>query len=360
MSGLALLFTAVLVGSPPAGMVAEQAHGVTFVHRPRHASEARRLARMTPRIAGKLSRELGLASLPPIEVRVAQSPDDLQALSPRDPPPPRDALGVAYPGRRLVIVALSAGASTLPISLEALYTHELSHLVLAEAVGHRPVPRWFAEGLAIRQSGELPWARLEALWGATVSGRLVPIRRLDRAFPRGEHLGTLAYAEAGELVSFLAEEDRPGALAELCERVRSGVPFEQALEANYATGIEELEQQFFRRLDHRFSVIPALTGVSAVWGIVAILLVAAWRRKKREARAKLARWTEEERAADLADTLVEPAAAAATYPPDAIDPDAHGMLEVPEGVEAVPPPLPEDIGEGVRRVYHDGRYHTVH
>lgn len=329
MTGLSLLFAAVVAASPPTGMVEKQAHGIRFVHRPRHADSVRELVRMTPSITRELRRDLGLAALPPVELRVAQSPNDLRALSPAAAPPPTGALGVAYPGRGLVVLSLSAGAATLPMSLRALYTHELSHIALAEAVGHRPVPRWFAEGLALRHSGEASWSRLQALWGATVSGRLVPIARLDRAFPRGEQTGTLAYAEAGAFVGFLAEDDRAGALAELCARVRAGAPFRRALEANYATDLEELEKQFFLRLDRRFSLIPALTGVSTVWGVVALLLLTAWRRKKREARAKLARWEREERAQDVAEAL------------------AAREREAPSDDEA-------------RRADEDGRVHTVH
>jgi len=355
MTGLALLFTAALAASPPTGMVETELHGVRFIHRPRHRSEARALGRMTPSITKKLSRELGLERFPPVEVRVAQSPDDLRALSPTDPPPPAGALGVAYPRRHLVVVSLSAGAQTLPIALRALYTHELSHVALGEAVGHRPIPRWFAEGLAIRHSGEMPWGRLEALWGATVAGRLVPIDRLDRTFPAGDHQDTLAYAESGEFVGFLADGDRPGALAELCERIAAGVPFRHALEANYATDLEDLQKQFFATLDRRFSVIPALTGMGAIWGIVALLLIGAYRRKKREARKKLARWEVEERAEDRA---AEPAGEMGA---DA-DTGLEVVAEEAELLEPAPPPLPDEAGpvDGVRRVYRDGRYHTVH
>lgn len=349
MTGLALLVTAVLAVSPPADMIETQSHGIRFVHRPRHASEARELGRMTPAITRALRRELGLPAFPPVEVRVAQSPDDLRELSPTDSPPPAGALGVAYPARHLVVVSLSAGAATLPIALKALYTHELSHVALGEAVGQRRVPRWFAEGLAIRHSGEMSFGRLESLWGATISGTLLPIDRLDRAFPAGDHQNSLAYAESGDFVAFLADGDRPGALAELCARVRAGVPFRQALENNYATDLEELQKQFFSGLERRFSIIPALTGMGAIWGVVALLLVAAWRRKKREAKKKLAVWEVEERALDLAETL-------------ATD-DAEPVEHLDGAPDTGPPPLPDDAAvppDGVRRVYHDGRFHTVH
>jgi hypothetical protein len=353
MTGLALLLTAVVAASPPTGMIETELHEVRFVHRPRHRSEARELGRMTPSITRALRRELGLRRFPPVEVRVAQSPDDLRALAPNDPPPPAGALGVAYPRRGLVVISLSAGAQTLPIALRALYTHELSHVALGEAVGHRPIPRWFAEGVAMRHSKEMSWGRLEALWGATVSGNLVPIDRLDRAFPAGDHQDTLAYAESGEFVGFLAEGDRPGALAELCGRIRAGVPFRQALEANYATDLEELQKQFFATLQRRFSIIPALTGMGAIWGVVSLLLVLAWRRKKREARTKLARWEKEERAEDVQ-----------AAEPEAVTGDAGAMMGHFEEREAepAPPPLPDEASapDGMHRVYRDGRYHTVH
>ncbi|MBI2896687.1 MAG: hypothetical protein HYY06_24225 [Deltaproteobacteria bacterium] len=328
------------LADPPAGFAERTVDGVRLVYRPRHASEALQVAGMTKDLARRITADLGIGGLGPIEVRIAQSPDDLRRLAPRDAPPPGGAIGVAYPARRLVVISLSAGAATLPISLEALYAHELSHLALADAVGHRPVPRWFAEGMAIRHSGELSWERLRALWGATIGGSLIPLADLDRRFPTGEHSASLAYAEAGDFVRFLGDDDRPAALAELCARIRAGVPFYDALEANYATSRWELERQFFASLRKRFSVIPAITGVGAVWSFVALLLVLAWRRKKRQARVVLARWEVEERTTDEREAAAEAAAK--------------------EPTEAPSPTPGEDGGSALARVYHDGDYHTLH
>jgi hypothetical protein len=83
--------------------------------------------------------------------------------------------------------------------------------------------------------------------------------------------------------------------------------------------------------------------MGALWGVIALLLLTAYRRKKREARAKLVRMEVEERAEDEA----EPAAPDEPAPPEEA---------------ASPPPLPEDAAppDGVHRVYRDGRYHTLH
>src|SRR5688572_27370496 len=156
---LASLLLALLLGShpaaasPPEGFVRTgSGTPVSFVHRPRHGSQARQLLRATPPILQRIQEDLGVSGPLGVEVWIAQNPADLRALAPRDPPPPPGALGVAYPARRLIVLSLSAGAQVLPMSLEALYTHELSHVALSEAVGGNRVPRWFTEGVAIRHS----------------------------------------------------------------------------------------------------------------------------------------------------------------------------------------------------------------
>ena len=58
-------------------------------------------------------------------------------LAPTGAPPPAYAVGVAYPALRLILLSMVTPDKWLPPDLDAVYTHELSHVALHEAVGER-------------------------------------------------------------------------------------------------------------------------------------------------------------------------------------------------------------------------------
>jgi hypothetical protein len=269
-------------------------------------------------------------------------------LSPQGAPPPAYAAGVAHPSLHLALLTLQAPQTWEAPDLSELLRHELTHIALADAVAGHHVPRWFDEGLAVHESGELPAARFWALWNATLSKRLLPLADLDRGFPLDRYDVNVAYAESADFVRFLMRAADRARYGSLVDRVRAGVPFDRALEDAYGTDIHKLEYEWSEERGRKFGLAPMLAGSGLLWITIAGLMVAAWVKRRRRARQKLAQWAREEAAMD--------AALAVSREPSLERELGAGQHQDPAADDVVPagrrPSLPV--------VEHDGRWYTLH
>lgn len=258
------------------------------------------LVREAEEFRARLSEDLGQPVLEHATVRIVRSPEQMAALAPEGAPPPAYAAGVAYPALHFAMLALQAPVTWEAPDLAELMRHELAHVALNDAVGGRRVPRWFNEGLAIRQSGEVPWARLRTLWDASLGKRLIPLRDLDAGFPTESYEVNVAYAESADFVSFLMRDADRARFGSLVQRVGAGTPFNRALEDAYGTDVRKLEFQWREEVGHRFGIVPMLTGGGLVWTAIVGLAFAAWSKRRRRAKAKLEQWAREEADLDAA------------------------------------------------------------
>jgi hypothetical protein len=284
----------------------------------------------------RLSEDLGQRVLDHVLVRVAHTPEEMAELAPEGEPPPLYAAGVAYPAIHVVLLALKEPVSWEAPDLTTLLRHELTHIALADAAAEKHVPRWFSEGLAIRESGELPWARSRTLWDASLSRHLLPLVALDQGFPSDRYDVNIAYAESADFVNFLMRDTDRARFGSLVERVRGGEDFTRALEDAYGTDLRKLEYEWREGVERRFGFVPMLTGGGLLWTVIVALAALAWVKKRREAKAKLLQWAREEARAETALT-----AAPRAQP-------GSGEEELP----VRPPSLP--------MVEHEGRWYTVH
>jgi hypothetical protein len=282
-----------------------------------------------------------------VTVRVARTPEQMAELAPEGAPPPPYAAGVAYPSAHLALLALQAPDTWDAPDLVELMRHELTHLALSDAVAGQHLPRWFDEGIAIHESGELPWARRMVLADATLGKRLLPFADLDRGFPVDRYDVNVAYAESADFVSFLLRDADRVRFGSLIERVRAGSEFGRALDDAYGTDLRKLEYEWRTEVTRRFGMVPALAGGGLLWVVIAALAVVAWVKRRKRAREKLELWAREE-------AQMEAAIAAA-----AADRERAEKAPPPP-----PPPAEEEIlgrpALGVPFVEHEGRWYTVH
>lgn len=283
-----------------------------------------------------LSEDLGQPVLDHVLVRIAHSPEEMAELAPEGQPPPAYAAGVAYPPSHLVLLTLREPVSWEAPDLSELLRHELTHVALSDAVSNHHVPRWFNEGLAVRESGELPWARRRTLWDASLSRRLLPLESLDQGFPSDRYDVSIAYAESADFVNFLMRDTDRTRFGSLVERVRAGADFGRALEDAYGTDVRKLEYEWREAVGHRFGLVPMLTGGGVLWTLIVGLAGAAWFKRRRRAKARLAEWAREEAEMDIATFATK------------LAPDPSADEELPRRVPSLPV------------VEHEGRWYTVH
>jgi len=181
-----------------------------------------------------------------------------------------------------------------PRDYEGLLRHELLHVLLARNVEEAFLPRWLNEGIVMVLSKENRWGSMARLARMYASGRLIPYYNLDFAFlPLGDEvLSGDAYAEALSLTRFLIDRFGEKGFWDLVRAMRRE-PFETAL--LQATGLKP--GQFYNAWrDSMWLPAIIITAASAfsLFEIMAVILILAWFRKRRQNLALLAQWDEEE------------------------------------------------------------------
>lgn len=271
-----------------------------------------------------------------VEVRITPTVADMARLAPASVPPPTYASGVAYRGLQLVLISMLEPRGAEAVDLPEVFRHELAHVALEEAAAGHHVPVWFNEGLAISLSGENRYDRLQLLVKSTLAGQLLPLSELDRSFPADHAAVGIAYAESADFVRFLDQKADHARFVSMVSRVHDGDAFDRALADAYGSDLRKLEFQWRSQVEHRYSIWPLLAGGSLIWGVVMVVLVLAYAKKKRRTKAILAKWGRED---EVEDALRARAALA----------ESEELLQVT--VSQLP---------SVKIVADDGAIHTLH
>lgn len=201
-------------------------------------------------------------------------------------------VGAGGPGR---IVLFPARVDRYPdFDLDGLLRHELTHLLVAHAARGGDVPRWFNEGLAMavgREPGLGDRARVAL---AVIDDGSLPIARLDAAFSGSESEVHAAYALAGDLVRELLARHGRDSAARILAGVARGERFREAFLAVTGERLADFETRYW---EHRTFVdrwIPVISSSVLLWGGIALLALAAIRRRRARDAERLERWGVEE------------------------------------------------------------------
>ncbi len=198
--------------------------------------------------------------------------------------PPEWARGLAYPRTREVFLHAGVG----PDQLQVTFQHEISHVALGEIARHADVPRWFSEGLAIRQSEGVDLQRAWLLTEAATVDALHPLAGLDRGFPESGARAGVAYAQAVHFVGWLQGEHGAPRFRELIATMRDRqLGLGDAVEAVYGRPLSSLEADWRGDLEVWWGWLPVAFGSTTLWVFAALLLVYAWRRHGRLRAARL-------------------------------------------------------------------------
>ncbi|MEZ4434161.1 MAG: peptidase MA family metallohydrolase [bacterium] len=287
--------------------------------------------------------ELGIDSDKPTTVVVLRDQDEMLEEARRrfGTPPPEWAAGLAWPAHRTILLHVGVG----PAELDATFRHEISHVAFGEIGAGRNVPRWFTEGLAIKQSEGIDFDRAWMLTEAATMGALHPLRALDRGFPASGARAGVAYAQAVHFVGYLQSVYGEERFQNLIKGLRDGVAFDDAVRAAFGTPLPAIEAEWQKTLEVRWGWLPVLFGSTSLWALATVMLVLAWRRRKRQRAAQMAILAAREAVA-----IADDVAVAAPYRPPAPPPEPR------PGPPPEPPPPPRVV---VHDPY-DGRPPTIH
>jgi hypothetical protein len=254
----------------------------------------------------------GLAVPAVVELRIVRDAADMSRAAPGGRVPPW-AAGVAYPALGVVVVALWRGPSTL--DLEGTVDHELAHLALGAALGDA-APRWLHEGFAYLHSTDVSWERSRTLAGMAWFGSTIDLDDLEHAFPAEELPASRAYAQSYDFVAFLARRGRWGEPGDRGDRfpfqrflaeVAATRDVDAAAQRAFGRPIDQLFEEWRADLRGRFMFLPIGLALLAAWLAVVVLLVVAWRKRRRQNAQRLAEWDRQERAREEARAAEPPA-----------------------------------------------------
>jgi hypothetical protein len=196
------------------------------------------------------------------------------------------------------IVLFPARVNRYPdFGLAALLRHELAHLYVARAAGPAgagQVPRWFNEGLAMavgREPGLGDRARVAL---AVIDDASLPLARLDRAFAGGEAEVHSAYALAGDFVRELLQRHGGESAARILAGVARGERFRDAFHGVTGQTLADFESSYWKRRTLLDRWVPVVSSSVVLWGGIALLALAAIRRRRARDAERLARWGAEE------------------------------------------------------------------
>jgi hypothetical protein len=286
----------------------------------------------------------GLTAPGYVEIRLVHDASDMSRAAPRGAAVPPWAAGVAFPADGVVVVAEWRGGNRLDVT--GTIDHELAHLALGAALGDR-APRWLHEGFAYLHSTDWSWDREQTLAGMAWFGSVIPLEQLEIGFPAEELPASRAYAESYDFVTFLSKRgrfqeaddngDRFPFRQFLAEVARTGDLDLAAIHA-YGRPLHDLFDEWRGELKQRYLFMPLGLLLLSIWLLAVLLLVLAWRRRRRQYRSRLAEWEAIERAARLRDEAEAP-------PPRFVDvvPIWAGPGWAPPGAPVSEPADAEDV-----------------
>ncbi len=320
----------------PPEYLAEEVSGIRFAYHPSARDRTRALIEAAVGVRSELVAQLGSVVLESMDVRIAVGSADFSRIVPTRSP--RGSGVVAFTEQSLLVIGLHASGPSSSGDARLAFRRGMALLALDEVTGAQALPRWFRIGHALHFSGEGGMARARSLWWASMQQRLVPLVDLDwYLFDRASYQ-SVAAAEATDFLRFLLEGDRAHSMSRLCEEVRAGHSFEQALRTAYQNDASGLEQAWREDIARHRAFLPILLGSTGLWVLVALGLALRrrWQRKASQS-IEVAEITPARESKRLALRLDQRKRKRGARPP------------TPE------PPTPE-----VPKVSHNGRWHTLH
>ena len=131
---------------------------------------------------------------------------------------------------------------------DSLLPHELGHIIFRDYVGFSAkLPLWFEEGVAIYQEKAKRLGSNEEVKEAIKNGQFIPLSQLSgmRLYKdTGDKVVDLFYTESASVVYYLITELGEREFYLLCDEIKNGTPFNEALHKIYLrfNSIDDLNQ----------------------------------------------------------------------------------------------------------------------
>jgi hypothetical protein len=229
-------------------------------------------------------------------IELASSWPAFLALQPNHQNFPSWVAGVAYPEQNLIIILTPRAQSQRGkrVDLRQLIRHEFSHVALGRSVSDQNLPHWLLEGFAMFQAGEFDYTQTNLITRAVLTQTLIPLPRLESAFPRVEAESHLAYAESVSFILYVRKQYSPAHISSLIHALQEGIPWQMAMQRILGRPMSEIEAEWIKYLKIHHTWLSVLFQAPFLWGAGALFALAGYFKIRARNRKKLETWPDEE------------------------------------------------------------------
>lgn len=202
-------------------------------------------------------------------------------------------VGCAFPDSNLII--LRAGPEEISTGrLKEIAIHELSHVVLGQALGGKHIPRWFDEGLAMYESREWNFGQSMTMAKAVFNHSLLPLKRIDYILYFDRDKAQLAYTQSFLAVSFLMNEYGLEKFHTIIRRLAETGDMDKAMTDVIGLRYAEFEAQWYKHVTKKYGWISLFTESYYLWIGMSLLFILAFLAKRYRTRRTMERWESED------------------------------------------------------------------
>ncbi|MFC1568966.1 peptidase MA family metallohydrolase [bacterium] len=202
--------------------------------------------------------------------------------------------GIAAADAQNSIIFLKSSRFERPdINMKIIVIHELCHVILGHVAEHRPLPRWFDEGFALYNSGELRWESNILLARSLVSNQIIPLDAINDVLNFNMQKAALAYRESLAAIEYLIEQYGIEVLARLVLAITDGQSMEKAILSVTGVSIITFEKQWIEYLRQKY-LWYAILDTRIILSLLFVgLFLLTWIRKKYQSRQQRVIWENE-------------------------------------------------------------------
>jgi hypothetical protein len=202
---------------------------------------------------------------------------------------PEWGIGAAVPAKNRVVL-IASGRDRANQDLRQILAHELSHVILGQALKTVRPPRWLDEGVAMYISHEWRLGQSVLVARALLFGSLIPLGVISQVNTFNQTRASLAYAESFLAVAFIVEQFGEDALRDIIGELGRSGDIDLAMGISLGMTYREFLRHWQDEVVRRFNWISIVSDPIVLWTLMLSLFVLVFFLKRRHTRRTLKRW----------------------------------------------------------------------
>jgi len=251
----------------------------------------RRVLSMADEALPRMTGDFGLSSTGMIHIVIAPSEQAFHRLTGGQIP--EWGSGAADPSQAMIFLK-SPRFSRPETNLRQVVHHELSHVLLWMAVDSHPVDRWFDEGLAQLESGEMGIRGAVLLARSLLSGDIIWLDEVDEVLKFRREKAALAYGESRAAIDYLIASYGRENIGRIIQAIRAGKTMDDALMNTIGIGFQDFQTDWYHAMKQKYRWYILLDFWVMFSLVLVILFFTAFFVTRNRTRRIKQRWAEEE------------------------------------------------------------------